>query len=198
MQKRSTLGAGGVLICLIKNPYRHLIRRWNWKSACLSAFTRGILVLIANLPAGGVSAIGAMSTEVCYRGLTSGFYSALTQGFRFVKPVWIASLIPTILVPIIADGFEFAVHGIRGTQRLGATIVASLVFTAISTFLELFAMRRGVLVIGQDSGSLQQDLKRIPILLCDFVGEGVRLLSAALALARKGAPVLRRNKESAV
>jgi hypothetical protein len=200
IQKLGRLTVDGVLICLLKNPYRHLIRRWNWKSACLSAFSRGILILIANLSAGRASAVGAMSAEVCYRALTSGFYSALTQAFRFAEPVWAASLIPTALVPITADGCEFIVHGIRGTQRLGATIIASFVFTAVSTLFELFAMRHGVLIMGQNRGSLLQDLGRIPVLIRDFLGAGLRLLFAPLVLGRKSAfPSYRAaKKETAV
>jgi len=185
IQKRSRLAVDGVLLCLVKNPYRHLIRRWNWKSACLSAFSRGLLILIANLSAGRASALGAMFAEVCYRALTSGFYSALTQAFRFAEPVWAASAIPMALIPFVADGFEFVVHGVRGTQRLGATIAASVIFTAISTLFELFAMRQGVLVMGQNSKPLLQDLRRVPDLIWDFLSEGVRLLSAAGAATRK-------------
>ena len=129
IQKRSRLAVDKVLVCLITNPYRHLIRRWNWKSACLSAFSRGILILIANLSAGGASAVGAMYAEICYRAFTSGFYSALTQAFRFAEQAWAASVIPMALIPMIADGFEFVVHGMRGAQRLGATITSSLIFT---------------------------------------------------------------------
>jgi len=165
-----------VLICLAVNPYRHLIRRWNWKSAFLSALMRGILILLANLSTGGARAVGAMFTEVCYRALTSGFCSALTQAFRYARPVWAASIIPIILIPVIADGCELVVHLMLGTQCLGATAAASLIFTAASTSLELFAMRRGVLVMGQNKRPLTEDLKSIPTLIVDFGGEVRRLL----------------------
>ena len=148
------LSVDKVLICLSINPYRHVIRRWNWKSAFLSAFCRSILIFLTNLSAGGSSAVGAMLAEACYRALTSGFYSALTQAFRFAQPVWAASVIPMILIPMVADSCEFAVHGIRGTKRLVATVAVSMIFTAVSTMLELFAMRRGVLVMGQNGRSL--------------------------------------------
>ncbi len=173
---RSRLAVYRVLVCLAKNPCRHLIRRWNWKSACLSAFFRGILILLANLSAGGASAVGAMFAEIFYRALTSGFCSAMTQAFRFARPVWAASVVPMFLIPIIADSCEFAMHGLRGTQRLGATAAASLIFTAVSTLFELFAMRHGVFVMGQDSRPLMDDLKRAPRLMMDFVGGGMRLI----------------------
>ncbi len=127
-----------------------------------------------------------MLAEACYRALTSGFYSALTQAFRFAQPVWAASAIPMILIPIIGDSCEFAVHGIRGTQRLVATVAASLVFTAISTLLELFAMRRGVLVMGQNSRSLVEDLKSFPNLLIDAFSEAWRFVLSVFKAFWKG------------
>jgi len=181
-QPRGRLAVNRVLICLTINPYRHLIRRWNWKSACLSACSRGILIFMANLSAGGPSAVSAMFAEACYRALTSGFYSALIQAFRFAQPVWAASAVPMILVPVIADSCELAMHGLRGTQRLGATVMSSLIFTAVSTLFELFAMRQGAFVMGQDSKPLKEDLKRIPALTSDFLAEGWQMLSCTYRL----------------
>ena len=180
------LSVDKVLICLSINPYRHIIRRWNWKSACLSAFSRSILILLINWPAGGANAVGAMLVEACYRALTSGFYSALTQAFRFAQPVWAASAIPMILIPIIADSCEFAVHGIHGTQRLAATVAASMIFTAITTLLELFAMRRGVLVMGRNSRPLLEDLKSFPNLFMDALSEAWRFVLSIFKTFWKG------------
>lgn len=171
----SKLTVTKVLICLALNPYRHLLRRWNWKTSCLSAIFRGILILLANLSGGLHGALGAMLAESCYRALTSGFYSAFTQSFRFARPAWVASAIPMILIPIISDGLEISMHGFRGTQQLGATAVASVIFTAVSTLFELFLMRHGVLVMGQHRKPLAEDLNRIPRLLFDFLAEGVQL-----------------------
>jgi hypothetical protein len=179
LKPRSELTVGTVLVCLATNPYRHLIRRWNWKTACLSSVFRGILVLLANLSAGPDSAVGAMLAESCYRALTSGFYGAFTQAFRFARPAWAASAIPMILVPIISDSLELSMHSLRGTQQLGATAAASVIFTAASTLFELFVMRHGVLVMGQNRKPLAEDLRRIPKLLIDFLGEGLQLLSAS-------------------
>lgn len=177
---RKRLTVDRVLICLSMNPYRHLIRRWNWKSACLSALLRGILVFGANLSAGGSSAAGAMLAEIFYRALTSGFYSALTQSFRFAQPVWAASGIPVILIPIVSDGCELAMHGMRGTQHLGATAAASMIFTAVSTSFELFAMRNNVLVMGENSRPLMQDLKSLPNLVVIFANQTSRRLLSTI------------------
>jgi hypothetical protein len=189
-EPRGKLTVNKVLLCLALNPYRHLIRRWNWKSAGLSSVFRGILILLANLSAGPNRAAGAMLAESCYRALTSGFYSAFTQSFRFSGPAWAASAIPMILIPIISDSLEITMHGLRGTQRLGATAAASVIFTAISTLFELYIMRHGVLVMGQNRKPLAEDLKRIPKLFHDFLGEGLQLLSTPFRLS--GAWIVRR------
>jgi len=158
---RGGLAVHHVLLCLFMNPYRHLIRRWNYKSACISAFSRGIAVLLANLSSGGAGAFGAMVTEICYRSLASGFYSSATQSFRFARPFWRAWLVSAGLLPVFGETVEFFLHRMRGTHRLGATIVVSTMITAISTLIELLAMRRGVLTVGKTSGSLIQDLKKL-------------------------------------
>jgi len=160
-----------VLICLARNPYRHLIRRWNWKSAWLSACFRGGAVLVVNLSGGVSNALGAMLAEVGYRALTSGFYSAAIQAFRYSRPAWSASLTSMVLIPLVADTLEYLMHRFRDTPRLGATIAASLIVTAVSTLFELFAMRHGFFIIGQNSGSLVQDIKRLPELIL-ILGKG--------------------------
>jgi hypothetical protein len=182
---RCGLAVESVLICLIMNPYRHLIRRWNWKSACLSAFSRGTAILLANLSAGAAGAIGAMSAEICYRALTSGFYSSATQAFRYARPLWGASVVSIALLPVIGETLEFTMHRMRGTHKLGATIAVSVVLTAISTLLELFAMRRGVLIMGQTGGSLIQDLKKVRELICALAEEALHRLMFIPAMMRQ-------------
>jgi hypothetical protein len=194
---RSCLAVDKVLMCLSTNPYRHLIRRWNWKTACLSACSRGTLIFLANISAGSSGALGAMLAEVCYRGLTSGFFGALTQAFRFAQPAWAASMIPMVFVPLVADSCEFALHGMRGTQRLGATVAVSVVFTAVSTLLESFAMRHGVLVMGSNSRSLLKDIRSLPKLLLALRGE-TRQLKVSIAeklWRRHRAPRLQAGKK---
>jgi hypothetical protein len=39
----------------------------------------------------------------------------------------------------------------------------------VSTVFTLFAMRRGVLIVGEDAGSLLGDLRRMPRLMLAFI-----------------------------
>jgi hypothetical protein len=179
-----------VLFCLVMNPYRHLLRRWNWKAACLSVCPRSTAILMANLSAGPAGAVGAMLTEACYRALTSGFHSALNQAFRHARPLWVTSAVSMLVIPAVGESIEFIMHSARGTQRLGATITVSLILTAMSTLFEMFAMRRGVLVVGQNSGSLLQDLKMIPELMLSFGRESLRCIGIGQSTRRRNQPAL--------
>jgi hypothetical protein len=162
------LTIGTVLRCLCKNPYRHIIRRWNWKTAFLSAFSRGLVILLVYLPFGGAGAFHGMAIELLYRGLTAGIFSAIIQAFRFARPFWAASAVTMILIPGMADVMGVSAQWISGTNRLGPTIVVSIVLSGISVFIELHAMRNGALIMGGSSKSFIQDLKQLPSLMMGF------------------------------
>jgi hypothetical protein len=153
----------------VRHPFEHLIRRWNWKSAVLSSLFRAAIFFFVNLKAGMPAALAAMQTELIYRALTSGFYGALTEAFREAEPPWAAFLAASILLPLASHSFEFLVHWARGTRRLVPSIIASVIFTVLSTLFNLYAMRRGALIVGAGSGSLWEDLARVPRLLLDFI-----------------------------
>ena len=154
---------------LLRHPVHFLIRRWNWKSAILSSILRAMLFFFANLSAGLSSAVAAMSTELAFRGIISGFYGAFTENFREAEPPWAAALTVMLLLPLTAHSAEFLVHWLRGTRKLLPSILSSMVFTAISTLFNLYAMRRGALVVGAHKRSLIDDLRSVPGLLLDFV-----------------------------
>jgi hypothetical protein len=161
-----------VLRALVVHPIRTIARRWNWKSAVLSSSLRGLIFFTANLPAGRHAAFAALLTELAFRGVTSGFYGALTEAFRFAEPEWAAALVAMILLPLTGHSAEFAVHLLRGTMKLKTSIIASVCFTAVSTVFNLYAMRRGALVTGAGQQSLGSDLKRMPRLIAGFLAYG--------------------------
>jgi uncharacterized membrane protein YagU involved in acid resistance len=171
---------GCVLLDLIRHPVDHFIRRWNWKSAVLSSIVRSTLFFLANLDAGLSAARAAFLTELIFRSSTAGFYGALTQAFRQIRPVWTGTLAGMIVLPLVAHLLEFIVHYLRGTARLGESITLSVGFTALSTSFNLFAMRRGALTVGEGSQSLWHDVCRIPRLIADFTAS---LLRGLLRLA---------------
>src|SRR5262245_60217070 len=114
---------GDVLVQLIRHPFETLIRRWNWKSAVMSAFIRGALFFIANITAGLSAALGAMSIESAFYITTAGFYGALIQAFRRAHPAWAATFTVMVTMPAINHSLEFLLHWAGGTKKLSASIV---------------------------------------------------------------------------
>ena len=176
---RSSPGASGpqiaeksiaaVLTNLLRDPSRILLRGWNWKSAMLSPLFRGFLFFLTNFSAGAEAASAALATEFVFRAAFSGFYGAMTEAFRSARPRWAATLTVMVLLPLANHSVEFLVHWLRHTPALLTSIAASAAFTSISTAFNLFAMRRGVLIVGEQRLPLLQDLIRMPALILGFV-----------------------------
>jgi hypothetical protein len=147
---------------------QRLVYKWNWKSALLSSLLRASLFFATNLTAGLPAAFAAMRTELVFRGVTSGFYGALTQNFCEAEPPWAAAITVMILLPIANHSLELLVHWLRGTHNLASSIGASLILTAFSTLFNLFVMRRGALIVGDGRRSLAADLMHMPRLIGAF------------------------------
>ena len=107
-----------VFLLLLHQPAKYLLHRWNWKSALLSSLIRAGLFFATNVAAGFPAALAAMKTELVFRGVTSGFYGALTQAFREAEPAWAAAIAVMILLPLANHSLELFVHWMRGTQKL--------------------------------------------------------------------------------
>ncbi|MDP2317724.1 MAG: hypothetical protein Q8O42_00085 [Acidobacteriota bacterium] len=163
------LSVGGVLWLVARHPWRYVARRWNYKSAAMSSLFRATVFFAVNLSAGFAAAVGAMVAEFWLRFATAGFYGALTQAFRRAEPERAATLTAMVLLPLVGHGLELALHWSRGTPRLMESILASVILTAFSTAFNLFAMRRGALIIGDGSRSLLQDLIHMPALFAAFI-----------------------------
>ena len=159
----------GVLRSIVFEPRRMLLEKWNWKSALFSSAIRALIFLFSNLAAGWRAASGAMLAEFIYRAVTAGFYGALTQAFRECEPPWAANLAVMLLLPLASHSIELMVHLARGTPRIITSISVSVIFTAISTLFNLYAMRRGALVVGEGCGSVASDLARMPELIGGFL-----------------------------
>lgn len=141
---------------------------WNWKAALLSAVLRALVFLVINWTAGSHAALAATVAEFGYRILTSGFYGSLIQRFRKVEPAWKASLLVVLLLPIVNQGLDFALHWANGTPKLGASLLASSVITVWASLFNLYAMRQGALVAGTEGRTLMEDIRALPGLLVGF------------------------------
>jgi hypothetical protein len=120
-----------------------------------------------------------MSVEFLYRGVSAGFFGALTQAFRQAQPAWLATATALVLIPLASHSLETAIHLARGTPRLVTSIISSVVFTFITTLFNLYAMRRGVLIVGSEARPLAADFRALPRIIQVF------LIFAPLALWRR-------------
>ncbi len=151
------------------HPYENLIRRWNWKSAVISACVRGSLFFVTNIGAGFNAALDAMIIESAFYITTAGFYGAMIQSFRRAQPVWAATAAVMVLMPTVNHSLELALHWIGGTENLATSIIASVCFSMFSAAFNLFAMRRGALIVGDEKQSLIADLRRLPFIVFEFL-----------------------------
>jgi hypothetical protein len=151
-----------------------MFRWWNWKSAVISAAMRGPIFFFTSLSLGLRAATMALLLDASFRTVLAGFMGALTQALRYVQPTWIAALIVVVGMPVVNHTIEYFVH--RHHLRVGLAMGISIGFSMISGAFELFAMRRGTLVVTEHSRSLVQDIVRFPRLVADFLGAGFRAL----------------------
>ncbi len=151
------------------HPVRHLVERWNWKSAALSSIGRAMIFLVTNLPAGAGAGVRAMLTEFVFRAVMSGALGSVTQALGTARSHRSAMLTAVVLLPAIGHTFEYFVHRAAGTPRLSQSIAASIAFSILTTAFNFFAMRRGLLIVGKGQPSLGADLRRMPRLIAAFI-----------------------------
>ncbi len=183
------LAVKAVLADVVRRPRHHLVARWNWKAAFVSGVVRGLLFLAVTRGSGVEAAGAALGVEFAYRVASTGGWSALTQAFRRATPGWAAALVVMVAIPVAAHVLEFGVHLAAGTAELGRATAASVALTLASAAFTLFAMRRGVLIVGDaDQQSFRRDLAALPGLVAGFfisIAAGVRRGAARAAAARR-------------
>jgi hypothetical protein len=156
----------------VRDPIGTFVINWNWKSALTSSLCRAGIFFVVNLPAGVIHGLQAMATELAFRGVASGVMGTMTQAFSRAQHSWIA----LIILPVLGHTLEYIVHRTAGTARLGESIAASVTFSIITTSFNLFAMRRGALIVGDEEQSLLDDFRRLPGLFVSYLRAGASLL----------------------
>ena len=166
---REELTVRAAFLRLLRHPHHLLLRRWNWKTALLSCLIRGALFFTVNATASVMAATEAMLREVSFLVITAGFYGAIVQAFRRARPAWAASLIVMLLLPSVNHTLELIIHSAGGTKKLTTSLIASICFSALSACFNLFAMRRGVLIVGRNRQSLIADIRQMPGIVLAFL-----------------------------
>lgn len=155
---------------------RQFVKNWNYKGAVLSGVLRAPIFLITYL-AGRESlriAIGAATVQFIFRFLFAGVGGTLIQSFRKVEPAWKALAAIMLILPLISHAFEFVIQVLfayfTSTQsHTDTAILRSITVSIISALFTLFAMRRNIMIVGEEeSKSLLHDVSRLPVLTFEF------------------------------
>lgn len=161
---------------LIRHPINTLIWRWNWKAAVLSALLRAPIFFFTYLfkKDGLKLAVGAAVAQSAFRLLFGGVNGAIIQSFSKVEPAWHAVLTVPLVLATISHLVEYVVQAYYDSQTGGAggsrAIGISVIVSAVSAVFNLFAMRRGALLVKDESQqSIWRDLRRMPWLALEFI-----------------------------
>lgn len=165
-----------VFVHLLRHPIDTLVLRWNWKAAVLSAMLRAPIFFFTYLfkKDGLKLAIGAAIAQSIFRFIFGGVNGAIIQSFSKVEPAWHAILTVPLVLATLSHVIEFAVQsaydsqtGVDGKNR---ALAVSIIVSAVSAVFNLFAMRRGALLVKDESQqSIWRDLKRMPWLALEFI-----------------------------
>lgn len=203
-----------VLVNLWHHPAQ-IVTRWNWKTAVMGAIVRSSFYLTVYQVSrqAWLVTLTAVLVEFAFRFITTGLAGAVVQSFRKSQPVWLSNVIVSVLLPAFSHSVEFLTH--YAQERYFADVFAasenglarqrafaiSVLFSVISVLFNLYAMRRGVLLVGahEETKSFATDLKSIPRLVGQFTSllpsliagylEKGRVLNALAAFAAFGLAV---------
>jgi hypothetical protein len=166
----------GVFASLLAHPLETVVFKWNWKSAVLSALLRAPIFFWAYLlqKHGVANAVGAMLAQAFFRALFGGVNGSIIQAFRKVQPAWHAVFTIPLVLAAFSHLIEFSVSAIydaaTGTHGKGKAILVSVIISVISAIFNLFAMRRGALLVKDESGQpFWRDLIRMPWIALEFI-----------------------------
>ena len=162
---------------LFREP-RLFIKYWNYKGAILSSAFRAPIFLVTYLMARESLklALTAAAVQLVFRFLFAGLTGYIIQSFRRVEPPWKAIVSILLVVPLVSHVLEYIVQAafvsITATNDYtDKAIVRSVCLSIFSSLFALFIMRRNVLIVGESgSKSLFSDVKRIPMLVVEFLG----------------------------
>jgi len=177
---------GEALLEVLRHPFYYFVRHWNWKSALFGAINRGTIFFIATMKRGRIEMSVAVLVEILFTCATAGIYAAFTQAMRFAQPGWLAACIVAIGIPSALYGVDYFAHLWTGMHNVRPAVSFATGLSVLSTLFNLFIMRRGAMVVGEQSQPLWRDLIRIPVLLVQFLVAGpLWIFKAIMAPVRK-------------
>ncbi len=105
------ISIGDIFRSLARHPLQ-IIARWNWKSALIGAILRASFYLTVYKASkeSWLVTFTAVLLELVFRFITSGISGSLVQSFRRATPIWLATLIITISLPLFSHTIEYITH----------------------------------------------------------------------------------------
>ncbi|SRR5260221_2727243 len=165
-----------VFLGLLQHPFRTVVLRWNWKAAVLSALLRAPIFFFTYLfkKDGLKLAAGAAIAQSVFRIIFGGVNGSIIQSFSKVEPAWHAVLTVPLVLAAFSHVVEYFVQTFydnqAGIDSKTSAISVSIIVSAISAIFNLFAMRRGALLVRDESQqSIWRDLRRMPWLALEFI-----------------------------
>ena len=168
-----SVSVGRALVALLRHPWKFVVLRWNGKAALLSAMFRGVIFLIASIKSHHAGRASGVLAEALFGAVSAGFFGTLTQSLRFAEPEWLAELLLAGIFPLAFQVGDFYFHAALGTQVFVIGMVSSACFTVFSSDFNLYIMRRGTLLVGEEGNAFSADLGALPRLALMFVVSGV-------------------------
>ncbi len=182
--REEVITVGDVCWSLLRNPLQ-LFARWNWKSAVIGTLVRASIYFTVYQASkeSWVVTLTAVGVEMVFRFVTTATAGSIIQSFRRATPEWLATTIISVILPTVTTSLiEFYSHYVQeayfanifaasensSRQR---TFAISTLLSVLSAMFSLYAMRRGFLLVGagEETKSLGQDMKKMPVLVSEFV-----------------------------
>lgn len=165
-----------VIAHIVRHPFGSIVLKWNWKSAVLSAILRAPIFFFTYFfkKEGLKIALGAALAQSVYRLAFGGINGAIIQSFSRVEPAWHAVLTVPLVLAAFSHVMEYVVQRFYdeqvGAKGKASAIAVSVIISVISALFNLFAMRRGALLVRDESQqSLARDLLRMPWIALEFI-----------------------------
>jgi hypothetical protein len=166
----------GAAFEILRHPFRTFVLNWNWKSAIISSVMRAPIFFTVYLAQkqGLRMAFGAMAVQFIFRAITGGTNGSIIQSFSKVEPAWHAIVtIPFILTIVMHFGewiLQSTYDSVNGTTAKTTAVLISILASVVSAGFNLFAMRRGILLVKDESQqSFWRDIKQMPWIIFELV-----------------------------
>ena len=161
---------------LIRHPLESLLKSRNCKAPVLRAQQRAPIFFFTYFfkKEGVKVALGAALAQSVFRFVFGGVNGSVIQAFRRVEPAWHAVLTVPLVLATFSHLIEYVVQYFYdqnvGSKGKTSAIAVSVIISIISAVFNLFAMRRGALLVKDESRqSLGRDLIRMPWLIFEFI-----------------------------